>query len=983
MKNYQLSSLLFFILISFVANAQEYQNETFQPTNHSFTDWYQEMMKETPNIYHAQEAYNNYFRNKPLEESKHRNIFRRWIEDAKLSIDADGNHIKNPYHPSEFLKPKNQTATTRSGTWQSIGPNFAEKTKCNTSSDLSGGFCDRVYINPYNLNNLFAGFSYGGLWVSQDQGDTWELTDSDIPNGTNTYANRDIYYGEIEASPLDADLIYAATEYGLLKSTNAGQEWNICPELNRDDSGDTRSYYISLSKQNQDIVLSTFGRKVYRSTNGGQSWTVVFDNSNGGPNHQFTNQYSNNSNFGIYERTYNFFGLERAKDETGVFYLGVYNAQNKPEIYKSTDDGLTFNLLVNLDNSLGRTLPSNLVLKASQEQSNNFFIHSLFTFDSLYQYTSTGDLVSRDDINAKVFTSGTLVDKLEAFAIDPFNESTMYGGFYFASAITKSVNGGASFIDQTSGYSGCPKYVHPDVRAIDCQGDLVFIGSDGGIAISKNGMTSVSSDIGREISSIDLWGFSSSPISDLVVVGCDHGPTKIRRSDGENGWYSIGGGDASDASINSSNEKHIVFDRAINYQFAAKLDNNNNIQTEYDINNDIDLNQIAYHPFLYPIAYAKQDNVLKKITSATFSASSISDQYTFQSDIDVVRIAPDDPNHIYALLNNSTIFKSSDGGVTFVEITPPTSVTNNQTNISDLIVGATKNEIYAAYANWQNDTKILISNDGGSVWENITTSDLPVTPISRVVYQPGTAQGIYLVTAGGGGIWYKNNSMTTWEELGTGLPTMGYVRNAFVVPNKNKIRVGGSRGVWEHDLFESSNPVANFAIEKNNWACGNEVSFIQNSTYTSTEVTHEWFFEGGTPQTTNNPSPQITYFDSGNFDVTLTVTDANGNSNTQTLEDFIQVAEGANCMQVNIEETTFEGLQVYPNPATKMIYIELPNAEKIIQTQLIDASGKVVLDKTFDNQQMLNINIEKFAAGIYFLKINAEGDSKEVKIVKE
>ena len=109
---------------------------------------------------------------------------------------------------------------TTTGTWVAIGPNYAEQTTCGTSSSLTGGFCDRVYINPYNTQNLFAGYSYGGLWVSQDQGATWSLTDAEFANGTNTYANRDYYYGDIEASSINESVIFAATEAGLLKSTN-------------------------------------------------------------------------------------------------------------------------------------------------------------------------------------------------------------------------------------------------------------------------------------------------------------------------------------------------------------------------------------------------------------------------------------------------------------------------------------------------------------------------------------------------------------------------------------------------------------------------------------------------------------------------------------------------------------------------------------------------------------------------------------------
>ncbi|MCP2937004.1 hypothetical protein NK983_30375, partial [Salmonella enterica subsp. enterica serovar Typhimurium] len=68
---------------------------------------------------------------------------------------------------------------------------------------------------------------------------------------------------------------------------------------------------MATSNSNQSIVLSTYGRKLYRSADGGNTWTVVFDNSAGGTNHRFTSQYTSNATYGINERNYNFFGLEK------------------------------------------------------------------------------------------------------------------------------------------------------------------------------------------------------------------------------------------------------------------------------------------------------------------------------------------------------------------------------------------------------------------------------------------------------------------------------------------------------------------------------------------------------------------------------------------------------------------------------------------------------------------------------------------------
>ncbi len=64
-----------------------------------------------------------------------------------------------------------------------------------------------------------------------------------LSNGTNTYANRDYYYGEIEAHKMDSNLVYAATESGLLKSGDGGINWTLLPELEPHNSPNERPYY--------------------------------------------------------------------------------------------------------------------------------------------------------------------------------------------------------------------------------------------------------------------------------------------------------------------------------------------------------------------------------------------------------------------------------------------------------------------------------------------------------------------------------------------------------------------------------------------------------------------------------------------------------------------------------------------------------------------------------------------------------------------
>ncbi len=883
-----MNKIIKFICITFliysisiqISNSQQFIEKTeptkdifaFTKKDHSSTSWYQEMQSAHPNVLKAETDFNQYFKIHSKESSKQKKLFLRWLQTARLSMDADGSSI--PY----FINP-----TTKSGinsrsarTWRMIGPNYAAKTTCGTSSSLSGGFCDRVYINPKNTKNLFAGYSYGGLWVSVDQGATWELTDSDFSNGTNTYANRDYYYGDIESSKIDSSLIYACTEAGLLKSTNSGLNWTMCPQLNRMASPNIRPYFLALSTTNPSLLLASFGRKIFQSKDGGNTWILSFDNSSGGSNHYYTSQYNNNSTFGIYDRTYNFFGIEADHNNANTFYLGMWNANNEACIYKSTDAGTTFSLLLNLNLKLNRKMPDNLIFQTIPAQPDRLYVYPQFASDTLYVFSDSGALIRKTKI-------GTTV---EASDINWLNEKSMYTGFYGASSIMKSEDGAVSFIDKTSGYGGCPKYVHPDVRSLDVVGNIVLIGTDGGISLSTDSMNTIHT-IGREISSIDLWGFSSSPKSDIASAGCDHGPTKIRRYDGDNGWYSMGGGDAGQTSVNQSNDRWIYFDHGYGI-FKTELDTNYNLVNTVGINPGISLHRAEFHPNFFQVAYGISGTQVK-MSRDNFTNFHLF--YDFGKTVNVFKVSQQDTLIMYALLSNSTLQKSIDGGKTWSNITPGNAASNGQKNMVDITLGDNPMELWAAYGNVQNTAKVLKSIDGGISWINITTPNLPLTPVSEIVYQRGTNGGVYLAFAGQSGVWYRNNSLPEWKQLGTGLAMIGYVTHIYTVPAKNKFRMGTSRGAWEHNLYEESLlPVANFSCDNNVSKCPlTPISFYENCAHSSGTALFQWSFPGGNPSSSTIANPRVRYKTPGQYPVFLTITDEFGHSNTKTLINFIQV----------------------------------------------------------------------------------------------
>ena len=87
--------------------------------------------------------------------------------------------------------------------------------------------------------------------------------------------------------------------------------------------------------------------------------------------------------------------------------------------------------------------------------------------------------------------------------------------------------------------------------------------------------------------------------------------------------------------------------------------------------------------------------------------------------------------------------------------------------------------------------------------------------------------------------------------------------------------------------------VADFTADVTNVAVGGSVHFTDNS-WGAQLVSWSWEFEGGTPATSTETNPNVFYNTAGTFGVRLTVTNADGESNTKYLPHYITASESYN-----------------------------------------------------------------------------------------
>jgi len=931
------------------------------------SSWYKEMIKKRPNIKKAEKAFHRYFQAHPDKASSLKQRFESWVEQARLYMDKRGYALPRPTaarSASTVTGVAGLTSSTNNtlGSWTMIGPMNMPLDQCSNNNLVTGGYCDRVYVNPYNTNNLFAGFSYGGLWVSTDRGSTWQLTDASFANGTNTYANRDYYYGQIKANPLNSNQVFAATEAGLLKSVNGGVNWTLCTTLNRGSSPDNRPYYLSQAVNDQTTILSTFGQMVYRSTDAGNTWTVVFDNSGGGSNHTFTSQYNFDTPFGLNDRTYNFFGLEADYSTPGHYYLGVWNSDDQACIYQSTDGGATFSLLINLNTRLNSAWDdgTTLCLKTIPSSPSKFFVYQQFiTNPPYYKFTSAGTLLDSNTINTYT----------EAFDIDFTNENTLYQGTYGVtsnkwSGFQRSTNQGTTFNPPASTASGTCNFLHPDIRGISAVGNVVLIADDGGLGLSiDSGATITGTGFGTMAT--DMGGFSSSRKGDICVAGLDHNYTYIRKNAAAGGWFSVPkGADALVCTVNPYNDSWLYYNSNFGFINKGHLNANGSL-AEYTVSPLPDLGSLEFHPYLTGDIYGIQGSDNTILVHSTDNLSTATSFHTFTAAVNMIRIARRNPRTMYVLLNQLNIQRSTDSGATWVDITPSATVSAGQTNITAIDVGKTPGELWAAYGNAQNSAKVLHSTDGGNTWTNMTTATLPTAAVGTIDYQRGTNGGVYIsiITGASTTIWYRNNTMTDWQQLGNTLPLMGYIRGRlFVVPAAGKIRFGGSRGAWESPLYESSLPEAGIAADSRRVGCNpaDSIQFYDASAYAPGTVSYSWQFPGGSPATSTLQNPKVLYSTPGTYPVTLIVTTPAG-SDTATVQNFVYY-DSTLCSTLQTDTVAGRMLDLTPsgNPVIYLSPIPI-NSNTFTVTFWAKPQG---LQKAFT--QILSTNIPNSYFGIGF-----------------
>jgi hypothetical protein len=151
---------------------------------------------------------------------------------------------------------------------------------------------------------------------------------------------------------------------------------------------------------------------------------------------------------------------------------------------------------------------------------------------------------------------------------------------------------------------------------------------------------------------------------------------------------------------------------------------------------------------------------------------------------------------------------------------------------------------------------------------------------------------------------------------------------------------------------------------------GGSKYLTQTQSGTSGSGTKTYTFDWTAP---SSGTGSVTFYGAFNF--------ANGNGNTSG-DVIVPETFTFNESTVGISEAELEQLVVYPNPVEDEINIAMKDIDEEIMITMFDVKGRKVVEERFDAENIkINVAPKNLTTGIYFLQIEAGGQSTIKKVM--
>ena len=671
-------------------------------------------------------------------------------------------------------------------------------------------------VNPQAERTIYAGSASGGLWRSRDlgQGQSWERVETGFPIlgvSTIAFAPQDsmvMYIGTgevynyadtgtdgasrrtrgsygfgilktedggrtwrksldwtyqqqhgvwmIKISPLNPDIVYAATTEGIYKSVNAGGDWTLIFEK-------LMATDIDIDPRDDNNVVAGFGnlgsggRGLFRTEDGGTTWEQL-DGFN-----DFQGKIL----------------LARANSNPDVIYASVGNgfstADGATQLLRSDDNGRSFSVINNFDYS----------------RWQGWFAHDVAVNPS-------------DEDNIMAIGIGV--------------HKSFDGGQSLDDEVRDGVTGGTPPIDAPDGPEDYVHSDNHFVMYHPTIADLVMIGSDGGVFLSfDNGETYSSANGGMQTTQF-YNGFSVSHTDgNFAIGGLQDNNSVVFRGDGA--WQRAAGGDGSWTGINQLDNNE-VYASAQNLFIFKSLNNARsfNLRVSPDLeqgDQPLFISPYIVSPSEPNVLYAGGEYIYKSTDSAnSWDVTNNGQSVDGGNPIFAIDIHSEFPDIVYIatapIESQGSVLSTFDGGATWqAGNTGLPDRVPNDIELSD----ADPNVAFVCYSGFGTN-HLFRTTDAGQSWIAID-SGLPDVPGNAIAIDErqgiiyfGTDIAVYSAP-------YMDDDGTLidepqWELYNGGMPMAAITIDLKISPSDDKLWIAThGNGAYRGDLIMRTTSTSN------------------------------------------------------------------------------------------------------------------------------------------------------------------------------
>ena len=827
--------------------------------------WAQLMYGDNPNMLDVSAAYHAYYKTHPFEKSYHTQYYKRWVRTYSTQLNDAG------YIVAQAVNSNPKPSIIKSSSWSVVGP-------ITTYSQGGGQGGDQA--NIYSLdqcagspNTVICGTEPGEVYKSTDGGQNWTCISMGLDFSSGVSA--------VEVSPTNPLLFFAGGNNGVYRSLNGGSTWtNVLP-----NSGFGVNE-ILIVPGNENIVLVASDKGLHRSTDGGTTWTQLWGDAcyDIKPNvlnaqEQYLVKHDPNLNICGFLKSTDF-GATWTTQSNG-WYGSIDPARN--------DGGARIALTPANPNRI-------YVYLIGEAKANDYGFISIYKSDNagsswVNAYGQDGGPYSAAHPNLAIGTSTWLYHQGFyncAILANPNNaDEILVGGLN----LYRSTDGGASYTS-VSGYVGGPLSLHVDNQDFRQVNGNTWITTDGGIYKSTDFLSTQPDFKMSGVHASDFWGFGAGWNEDVLVGGLYHnGNQGYHENYGAGNFLNLGGGEAPTGYVNPGRNRITYYSDIGGKTLPTSLANPITGAPFGMAPNESywasESSEFEFQPNCYSIGYLGKDNSLWKTSDGGVSFNLVYSFGTATGDqVKYIEIGSENPNIIYlnqqpASGNLGKLWKTTDGGITWNQLSIPAG---NSRRMLITLDPANDNHLFIAYPSGSNGNKTFESTDGGNSFTNITTNVLNNESVQSILTIGGTNGGVYCAT--NKAVYYRN-ATTSWLLDNSGLPTQinGNILRPFYRDGKIRMASYG-KGIWESALNEAPNaPICRIMVDKLSQTviCASDSFYFEDhSVLNHQNATWNWSFPTGSPSASALRNPAV-LFGIGTHQAILTITDGNGQTDSDTL----------------------------------------------------------------------------------------------------